>query len=1148
MTSIIDKLKEKPNPKKNKIGVKIDIPIAYKPVKINVPIKVVKEELSNTNADDIRNRFMMFKTSQQSNPNEMGPNEMGPNEMGPNEPMLEEENADFDANERLKEKQPVVIIKGKKDKKIRILPLEEDDNDNNDNNDKQKMKTKKSMIADDKTRKTTKPKLKLRSLEGKLKDIDEDEEIDSTLVVIDDVPLEKRLPQPQPNIIIRKPSYYQNNRQMFINFINSAFTDYRDDIIDDSKQVSCDAASGDFKELLTHQKIVRDYINIYTPYRGLLLYHGLGSGKTCSSIAIAEGLKHNKQVVIMTPASLQTNYREEIKNCGDPIYKKKQYWEFISIEDNPRYLDSLSKILNLKTTFIKKNKGAWLVNVSKEPNYESLSNIDKNSVNIQIDEMIKSKYKFINYNGLQNRHLQVLTRDYTINPFNDKVIIIDEAHNFVSRIVNKIGKTEKLSMRLYEYLMSAENCKIVLLSGTPIINYPNEIAIFFNILRGYIKTWNLVLDIKTAEKINTENITKMFTSNKRLNNIVDYIDYKATSKTLSVTKNPFGFINIYDTKDKTDNTFRGIKVNENGDITDSDFQRLIINILSNNNIEVRPTNIKIISYKALPDNLEEFNNYFVNTETGDIKNENLFKRRILGLTSYFRDQDALMPRFNKNTDITVIKIPMSDKQLGVYEEARKEERKLEKQRKKPKGGEDDKSTSTYRIFSRAFCNFVFPTRIGRPMPNDKNKIGDIKGENLNKLDEDMLDGNILENKLKNVDGLYELDDKAEIEGQLKDVVDSNYDKRIEEALEKLVEGADEFLSKTGLSEYSPKLLNVLENLQDPSFDGLHLLYSQFRTIEGIGVLKLILEHHGYAHFKLKKTPSGDYDVDIREEDKLKPKFVLYTGTETTEEKEIIRKVFNGAWDDIPSGIKKYITDVIGAENNNMGEVIKLIMITASGAEGISLKNVRFVHILEPYWHPIRMQQVIGRARRICSHNALPEDKQTVSVFLYLMTFSDTNLDKASTELKLHDKGKLDKSKNVTSDELLYEISTIKENINSKILHAIKESSIDCSLHNKEDSGEQLVCYSFGNPKPNGYVYVPSYENNSTDDISDVNKQKITWKAVNVKIKGKDYALNKTTGEFYDLGSYKNAINNPKLNPTLIGKIIKEGSRTKVQFY
>ena len=65
--------------------------------------------------------------------------------------------------------------------------------------------------------------------------------------------------------------------------------------------------------LLIHQKIVRDYINLYTPYRGLLLYHGLGSGKTCSSIAIAEGFKNNKKVMIMLPASLKANYIDELK-------------------------------------------------------------------------------------------------------------------------------------------------------------------------------------------------------------------------------------------------------------------------------------------------------------------------------------------------------------------------------------------------------------------------------------------------------------------------------------------------------------------------------------------------------------------------------------------------------------------------------------------------------------------------------------------------------------------------------------------------------------------------------------------------------------------------------------------------------------------
>ena len=40
------------------------------------------------------------------------------------------------------------------------------------------------------------------------------------------------------------------------------------------------------------------------------------------------------------------------------------------------------------------------------------------------------------------------------------------------------------------------------------------------------------------------------------------------------------------------------------------------------------------------------------------------------------------------------------------------------------------------------------------------------------------------------------------------------------------------------------------------------------------------------------------------------------------------------------------------------------MITASGAEGTSLRNVRFVHLVDPYWHPVRREQVIGRARRI----------------------------------------------------------------------------------------------------------------------------------------------------------------------------------------
>ena len=68
----------------------------------------------------------------------------------------------------------------------------------------------------------------------------------------------------------------------------------------------------------------------------------------------------------------------------------------------------------------------------------------------------------------------------------------------------------------------------------------------------------------------------------------------------------------------------------------------------------------------------------------------------------------------------------------------------------------------------------------------------------------------------------------------------------------------------------------------------------------------------------------------------KPAFALYTGTEETEEKEILRKIFNGDWDNIPSSIADQLH--LKADDNKMGEIIKVFMITSSGAEGITFKK------------------------------------------------------------------------------------------------------------------------------------------------------------------------------------------------------------------
>ena len=120
--------------------------------------------------------------------------------------------------------------------------------------------------------------------------------------------------------------------------------------------------------------------------------------------------------MILTPASLRSNYISELKFCGDYIYKKNQFWEFIKIDsgddpENNSILKTMSNILNLTTEIIKKQGGAWFVNIKKKPNYNELSISDQKNIDEQINKMIRAKYQFINYNGLRNSHLTKLEED-----------------------------------------------------------------------------------------------------------------------------------------------------------------------------------------------------------------------------------------------------------------------------------------------------------------------------------------------------------------------------------------------------------------------------------------------------------------------------------------------------------------------------------------------------------------------------------------------------------------------------------------------------------------------------------------------------------------------------------------------------------------
>ena len=966
-------------------------------------------------------------------------------------------------------------------------------------------------------------------------------------IIIGDSTIKQRLPPIKRKINIKANSYYLNNRKIFTNFINNLFQQYK---------TKKEKKSGDGKpvSLFTHQEIIRDYINLYSPYRGLLIYHGLGAGKTCGSIGIAEGLKNDKQIYIMTPASLQMNYVKELKKCGDPLYRTNQYWEFVETNDNRELEEALQNVLGLSLKFIKRQKGAWMVDVKKKSNYNILSEEQQKSLDKQINEMIMKKYRFFRYNGMRMDHLTKLEQEAEeehgrSNPFDHKVVIIDEAHNFVSRIVNKLKskKTKSLSVKLYEYLMDAIDCRVVFLTGTPMINYPNEIGILFNMLRGYIKTYHFRVEVKTNQKVNVDFIKKALKNNR----LVDYIEYKPTTKMLSVTRNPFSF----ETKLTRSKEYNGVALGDKNEVDETEFIQGLVDALSKNRLIIDKASVKVENNKALPDTYDGFTKLFINPRDGTMINNDLFKRRVLGLTSYFRSaKEELLPKFDSEKDVIIDKIPMSNYQLGIYESARDIERKeAERNAKKKKKADDDvfeEGTSTYRIFSRSFCNFVFPAEIERPLPMKKKKDGQV---NIKNLDEDLLDNADVNERVNNVDGRFQVDDSTVIE----EMVNKDYGARIEDAMKNLEDKSNLFLTYDALATYSPKFQKVLYNIQKNEHKGTHLIYSQFRTLEGIGILSLILKQNGYSEFKIKKDESGKWLIDMTQEELSKPSFALYTGTEDEEKKEIVRNIFNSNWGIVPSTLRDQLAAI--NKNNFYGEVIKVFMITSSGAEGIDLKNVRYVHIVEPYWHPVRKEQVIGRAVRINSHADLSPEYRSVKVFMYLMTFSEKQLlgdkdgktkeerePKVSQRLQSRDVSKFDENVVITTDEALHEISSIKENVKKDILKEIKSSSIDCSIHTA--GKENIACYSFSSNNPNEYLTVPSYKKDQKDKFRKKNIKKITWTAKPVVIDGKKYAFKRDapyakTGELYDYDSYVQA-RSSGVNPILVAKLIPHPSDPK----
>ena len=128
----------------------------------------------------------------------------------------------------------------------------------------------------------------------------------------------------------------------------------------------------------------------------------------------------------------------------------------------------------------------------------------------------------------------------------------------------------------------------------------------------------------------------------------------------------------------------------------------------------------------------------------------------------------------------------------------------------------------------------------------------------------------------------------------------------------------------------------------------------------------------------------------------------------------------------------------------------------------------------------------------------------------------------SLELRLNDKSKTDGRTPVTSDQHLYEVASLKENIISQLLQAVREAAVDCAMQPKGKGAGALKCFTFGAPSPAKFATRPSYAEEETDAVADMNQTKVQWRAKELMMQGVKYALNPADNKVYDFESYQAA--------------------------
>ena len=699
-------------------------------------------------------------------------------------------------------------------------------------------------------------------------------------------------------------------------------------------------------ELAPHQAFVRNFLSFQTPYNSLLLYHGLGSGKTCSAISVAEEMRDymkqvgiNQRIIIVAAPNIQDNFRLQLFD-ERKLQETDGYWNIRACVGN--------KLL-------------------REINPMNVRGLPREKVVSYIKRIISNSYLFLGYIEFANyiakkgelspddpdagdaKKMAAKQARKLRNVFDNRLIIIDEVHDI--RVTDD-NKKKRVALELMKLVKSTDSLRLLLLSATPMYNSYKEIVWLLNLMN--INDKRAPFDAKDVFDDDGD-----FKTDAKGNEIGrELLERKATGYVSFVRgENPYMFpFKIWPYMFSPANSLQasGMPYPQkqlNG--------RPVVQVLQH--LQLFMTHVgdyQRIGYDFIIDDIRR------RGASGLHKMPNFENMESFGYTLLQRPLEAL--------------------------------------------------------------NIVYPD--DRLSSGDGDGDGDDDGDGDGERDEGSVSGPVKPRvEAKELVGKGGLQRVMQYEETVNPPFRGNFRYRDDRY--------GSIFAPDQIGRYSSKIKAICDSIMGS--EGIVIVYSQYID-GGLVPVALALEELGFIRHgsvsSLFATPpalrisSTTYEPLVKKSGERPASYVMITGDRALS----------------PDNLADFIATTNA--NNNDGSIVKVVLLSQAGGQGLDFSNVRQVHILEPWYNMNRAEQVIGRGVRSCSHKSLPFAKHNVQIFLH-GTWLDGDKRGRGQE---RGQGRVEDSEEA-ADLYVYRVAEAKAVQIGQVSRVLKEIAVDCLLNMEQQN-------------------------------------------------------------------------------------------------